>query len=198
MAKQRRSRIRLIAADRAELERRVASGSYPLQAAYRAKIILAAAAGHTDARIADELGLAERTVWMWRRRFVQHGLEGLDSHRKSPAPHRYDAAVFLSRLLGLASRTPGEFDPARAGQTRWTIKDLAQHLAAHPELGLGAPSRTTIGVVLKRNGIRLDRLVVAESASRVVEMNLQFSRGADERGRRRSPESLAFPQECTG
>jgi DNA-binding CsgD family transcriptional regulator len=164
MTPQRRSRIRLRAAERAELERRVAS-SYPSQVTYRAKIILGAAAGQTDARIADELGLAERTVWMWRRRFLQHGLEGLDSHRKSPAPHRYDAAVLLSRLLALASRTPGELDPARAGQTRWTIEDFAQYLAAHPELGLGAPSRSTIGVVLKRNGFRLDRLDVAKSAS---------------------------------
>jgi DNA-binding CsgD family transcriptional regulator len=64
MSKQRRSRVRLLAAERAELERRVASRTGSQQAAYRAQIILLAAAGHTDASIAHEFGLAERTVWM--------------------------------------------------------------------------------------------------------------------------------------
>src|ERR671939_2192501 len=77
MSKQRRSRVRLLAAERAELERRVAARTGSQQDAYRAQIILRAAAGQTDAQIADELGLAERTVWMWRRRFLQQRLDGL-------------------------------------------------------------------------------------------------------------------------
>jgi hypothetical protein len=31
-------------------------------------------------------------------------------------------------------------------------------VAAHPELGLGSPSKSTIGVILKRHQVRLDRL----------------------------------------
>jgi hypothetical protein len=44
------------------------------------------------------------------------------------------------------------------GQTHWSIKDLAQYVAEHPELGLGRPSKSTIGVILKRHKVRLDRL----------------------------------------
>src|SRR5919204_5967493 len=52
MPQQRRSRVRLLAAERAELERRVAARTGSQQAAYRAQIILRAAAGRTDASIA--------------------------------------------------------------------------------------------------------------------------------------------------
>src|SRR5713101_6975373 len=63
-----------------------------------------------------------------------------------------------ARLLVLACQKPSEVDPTRAGQTHWSINDLAQYVAAHPELGLGSPSKSTIGVILKRHQVRLDRL----------------------------------------
>src|ERR671927_840649 len=155
MSKQRRSRVRLLAAERAELERRVAARSGSQQDAYRAQIILHAAAGQTDARIAQELGLAERTVWMWRRRFLQQRLDGLKDRPKCPPPRQYHADI-QARLLVLACQQPSEVDPSRAGQTHWSIKDLAQYVAEHPELGLGAPSKSTIGVILKRHQVRLE------------------------------------------
>jgi hypothetical protein len=157
MPKQRRSRVRLLAAEHAELERRVAARTGSQQAAYRAQIILRAAAGQTDASIAHDLGLAERTVWMWRRRFIQQRLDGLEDRPKCPLPRQYDAEI-QARLLVLACQKPAEVDPSRAGQTHWSIKDLAQYVAAHPELGLGKPSKSTIGVILKRHKLRLDRL----------------------------------------
>jgi transposase len=157
MSKQRRSRVRLLAAERAELERRVAARTGSQQDAYRAQIILRAAAGQTDAQIAHELGLAERTAWMWRRRFLQQRLDGLNDRPKCPPPRQYHAEI-QARLLVLACQKPSEVDPSRAGQTHWSIKDLAQYVAAHPELGLGHPSKSTIGVILKRHQVRLDRL----------------------------------------
>ena len=67
-------------------------------------------------------------------------------------------ADIQARLLVLACHKPVEGDPTRAGQTHWSIKDLAEYVAAHPELGLGHPSKSTIGVILKRHELRLDRL----------------------------------------
>jgi transposase len=157
MPKQRRSRIRLLARERAALERRVAARTGSQQAAYRAQIVLRAAAGQSDASIAHDLGLAERTVWMWRRRFAQQRLDGLQDQPKCPPPRQYDAEI-QARLLVLACQKPAEIDPSRSGQTHWSIKDLAQYVAAHPELGLGTPSKSTIGVILKRHKLRLDRL----------------------------------------
>ena len=153
----RRGPIVLEAAERRELERRAAARTASQQAAYRAKVILRAADGQTDARIAAELRLAVRTVWEWRRRFARERLAGLRDRPKCPPPRRYTAAV-QARLLVLACRKPAEVDPTRAGQTHWTVQDLAAYVAAHPELGLGAPSKSTVGVVLKRHKLRLDRL----------------------------------------
>jgi transposase len=157
MSKQRRARIRLVAAERAELERRVAARTSSQQDAYRAQIILRAAEGQTDASIAQELGVAERTVWLWRHRFARQRLDGLKDHPKCPPPRQYHVDI-QARLLVLACQKPSEVDPTRAGQTHWSIKDLAQYVAVHPELGLGHPSKSTIGVMLKRHKLRLDRL----------------------------------------
>ena len=156
-SQQRRSRIRLLAAERSELERRVAARTTSQQDAYRAQIILRVAAGQTDASIAKDMGLAERTVWLWRHRFAEKRLDGLKDHPKCPPPRLYHADI-QARLLVLACQKPSEVDPTRAGQTHWSINDLAQFVADHPELGLGSPSKSTIGVILKRHQVRLDRL----------------------------------------
>jgi hypothetical protein len=147
----------LSAAERAELQRIVAARTSTQQAAYRAEIILRVADGQTDATIAREMGLAVRTVFVWRHRFVEQRLDGLEDHPKCPPPRRYHADI-QARLLVLACQKPSEVDPSRAGQTHWSIKDLAQYVAEHPQLGLGAPSKSTIGVILKRHQVRLDRL----------------------------------------
>src|ERR1700694_5773633 len=143
MSKPRRSRIRLLAAERAELERRVAARTSTQQDAYRAQIILHVAAGQTDAAIAQDMGLAERTVFLWRHLLAEQRLDGLKDRPKCPPPRQYHADI-QARLLVLACQKPSEVDPTRAGQTHWSIKDLAlaQYVAAHPELGLGSPSKS--------------------------------------------------------
>jgi len=157
MSKQRRARIRLSGGERAELERRVAARTSSQQDAYRAQIILHVAAGQTDASIAHDLALAERTVWLWRHRFAEHRLDGLSDHPKCPPPRQYHADI-QARLVVLACQKPAEVDPTRAGQSHWSINDLAHYVAAHPELGLGSPSKSTLGVIFKRHKLRLDRL----------------------------------------
>ena len=157
MPKQRRARIRLVAAERVELERRVAARTSTQQAAYRAEIILRVSDGQTDTTVAQDMGLAERTVWMWRHRFAQHRLDGLKDRPKCPPPRLYSAAI-QAKLLVLACQKPTDIDPTRGGQTHWSIKDLADYVAAHPELGLGHPSKSTIGAILKHHQVRLDRL----------------------------------------
>ena len=146
-----------MAAERNELERRVAARTSSQQAAYRAEIILRVADGQTDASIAPDMALAERTVWLWRHRFAQRRLGGLEDRPKCPPPRQYHQDI-QARLLVLACQKPAEVDPTRAGQTHWSIKDLTEYVAAHPELGLGHPSKSTIGVILKRHKLRLDRL----------------------------------------
>ena len=143
--------------ERAELERRVAARTSSQQAAYRAQIVLHAAENETDVQIAAALGRAVRTVWLWRRRFAEQRLAGLDDRPKCPPPRQYDADM-QAQLVVLACQKPAEVDPGWAGQTHWTMQTLAQYLRDHPDRGLGTPSKSTIGVILQRHQLRLDRL----------------------------------------
>src|SRR6266568_6148791 len=56
----RRTRIRLLATERSELQRRVAARTASQQDAYRAQIILRVAAGQTDAAIAQDIATFTR------------------------------------------------------------------------------------------------------------------------------------------
>ena len=144
MPKQRRSRIRLLAAERSELERIMVARTSTQQAAYRAEIVVRVADGQTDAAIAQDMGLAEPTVWPWRHRFAEHRLDGLKDHPKCPPPRQYQADM-QARLLVLACQKPAEVDPSRAGQTHWTIKDLAQYTAVCiPNSAWAIPARARL------------------------------------------------------
>jgi putative transposase len=157
MAGRRHAPLLLTTEERQELERRVAARTSSQQAAYRAQIILRAADGGTDAHVAKALGRAVRTVWHWRQRFMERRLAGLDDRPKCPPPRTYTADR-QAQLVVLACQKPGEVDPSWAGPTHWSIQTLAQYVRAHPDLGLGAPSKSTLGVILQRHQLRLDRL----------------------------------------
>lgn len=157
MARPRRTRLLLTSKERDELERRVTARTSSQQAAYRAHIILRAADGQTDGQIAQALGLAIRTVGEWRRRFVHQRVAGLEDRPKCPPPRRYSPET-QAKLVVLACQQPAEVDPSWAGQTHWTLQTLAQYLRDHPERGLGTPSKSTLGIILQRHQLRLDRL----------------------------------------
>ena len=155
-AMSRRARaIVLTGAERAELERRVRARTGSQQAATRARIVLRAAAGAENIAIAQELGVVRHTVQHWRDRFAAERLTGLADRPHRPPPRLYGPAV-QAGIVVLACRTPAEL--GWAGQTHWSVVDLARYIGAHPELGLGAPGKSTVGVILRAAGLRLDRL----------------------------------------
>ena len=55
----------------------------------RARIVLAAAAGEENLRIAGRLGVASNTVLMWRKRFFEEGIEGLADRKRSGRPRSF-------------------------------------------------------------------------------------------------------------
>ena len=91
----------------------------------RATIIQRASEGETIPQIAQRLGVDERMVRLWVKRFVTHGLPGLADAPRSGAPPRYDAAR-KARIIAL-SLTP----PQQVGQpfASWTYARLATYLA---------------------------------------------------------------------
>jgi len=67
--------------DRAELARLVRSGKTEQRVAFRSRIILKAADGLTNSRIAAELDTSRPTVIDWRKRYAAEGIEGLAHDR---------------------------------------------------------------------------------------------------------------------
>ena len=52
----------------------------------RARIVLLAADGEENVRIAERLGVAPNTVLKWRKRFWEEGIEGLADRKRSGRP----------------------------------------------------------------------------------------------------------------
>jgi putative transposase len=137
------------------LERIVRARTSSQQQARRAQIVLRAAEGASNTAIAAALGLARHTVQHWRDRFATERLAGRRDRPHCPPPRRYQATQ-QAAIVVLACRAPAEV--GWVGQTHWSIADLAQYIQAHPELGLGAPSTSTVGRILRAHELRLDRL----------------------------------------
>ena len=125
------------------------------QAAQRARIVLRAAAGGRNIDIAAELGVARHTAQHWRDRFAAERLAGLVDRPHRPPPRLYGPEI-QAAIVVLACRTPA--DLGWAGQTHWSVVDLARYIGGHPELDLGRPSKSTVGTILRAAGIRLGRL----------------------------------------
>jgi transposase len=141
--------------ERAELERIVRARTSSQQQARRAQIVLRAADGASNTAIAAALGLARHTVQHWRDRFATERLAGLRDRPHCPPPRRYPAPQ-QAAIVVLACQAPAE--RGWEGQTHWSIADLAQYIQTHPERGLGAPSTSTVGRILRAHDLRLDRL----------------------------------------
>jgi transposase len=55
----------------------------------RARIVLAAADGEENLRIADWLEVAANTVIKWRKRFCEEGMDGLVDRKRSGRPRSF-------------------------------------------------------------------------------------------------------------
>jgi transposase len=147
--------IVLTVEERNELQRRVRARTSSQQAAQRARIVLQAAEGARNIAIAAELGIARHTAQQWRDRFAAARLAGLEDRPHRPPPREYGAER-QARILVVACQSPAEL--GWSGQTHWSVRDLARYLGEHPELGVGHPSKSTVGKILQAADLRLERL----------------------------------------
>jgi transposase len=81
--------ITLSEAEERELRRRAARYTRPHREVIRAKVVLLAAAGHTDTEIARRLDCTDKTAAKWRRRFAEEGLAGLDERPRPGRPRSF-------------------------------------------------------------------------------------------------------------
>ncbi len=88
--------------------------------AQRARIVLLAAEGVSNAEIGRRVGVSRPTVLSWRGRYEQSGIAGLgDLDRSGRPPVIDDLAVVVATL---------EAPPASLGVTHWSARLLGKHL----------------------------------------------------------------------
>lgn len=140
--------IVLTAADRAELTRRVRAARTEHRDRLRARIVLAAADGASNAAIATKLGVHVDTVRKWRRRFAAGGLAAVADLPRSGRPRLF-TPVQVASVKALACTAPQESGVPLA---RWSTAELAcQAVAEHL---VDSISPTTIGRWLAADAIK--------------------------------------------
>ncbi|MGR8010658.1 IS630 family transposase [Streptomyces hypolithicus] len=92
------------------------------QARQRASIVLLAARGHSNARIATDTRLHVDTVRTWRGRFAAGGLPALADRRRSGRPARFTPAQ-VTEVKALTCQLPAE---TGIPLSRWPCPELAR------------------------------------------------------------------------
>lgn len=87
--------------------------------ALRARIVLACAEGGQNKEIAAEMELDRATVGKWRRRFVQHRVDGLHDDPRSGAPRTIED----TRIEAVVVKT---LESVPANATHWSSRGMAK------------------------------------------------------------------------
>jgi len=115
---------------RASERRRLTATAYgrktPHQDRVRAEIVLAAARGTPNARIAGRLRTSVDTVRTWRGRFADEGMEGLTDRERSGRPPRF-TPLQVAEVTALACQLPAETETPLS---RWSCPELAREAVA--------------------------------------------------------------------
>ena len=119
MARGRAVSIVLSDAERGELEQRVRRRKSSHGAARRARIVLLAAGGLSNTAIAGKLGVSRRTVGLWRARFAERRLEGLDDEPRPGAPRR----IGDDKIAEVVTRT---LETVPENATHWSRRSMAR------------------------------------------------------------------------
>jgi transposase len=110
--------------------------------ALRSKIVLACAEGVNNKSVAARLGCSENTVGKWRRRFIEHRLDGLSDEPRPGRPRTISVDQVEEVIVATLESTP-------PNATHWTRSKMAERS------GL---SRSTIGKIWKDFGLKPHRV----------------------------------------
>jgi transposase/transposase-like protein len=102
------------------------SQTAPYRQVQRARVLLLAADGVANARIAVQVGVNATTVRAWRERFAQDGLAKLGKVREGRGRKPVIAQATIDEIVRLTQQeTP-------AGQTHWSCRTMAKRAGVSP------------------------------------------------------------------
>jgi transposase len=140
--------LKVTESQREELTKWSQSRTLPAGDVFRARLILALADGSTWAQIAAILRTTKKTIALWKSRFEEAGIEGLEPRHKGSRPRAATATV-QARVARRVQHKPPD------GSTHWSCRKLAV------DLGL---SHSTVQRILARAKLqphRLDRYMAS-------------------------------------
>jgi transposase len=106
--------------------------------ALRARIILVSSTGKSDLDVAQAVRVHPKTVGMWRRRFVEHRMDGLFDEPRVGAPRSIDDAAVEEIVVQTLESTP-------EGCTHWSTRKMAKHAGI---------SFASVGRIWRANGLK--------------------------------------------
>jgi transposase len=139
----RAPKVRLTAEQQDDFERFAGSRTLAARLVERAKIILQAAAGKADVEIAKALDITRQTVGLWRRRFVEQGIAGIEKDAPRSGRPRIIAADKIDEIVSMTTRQT----PVNA--THWSTRTLA---------GVAGVSASTVGRIWRAHGLKPHRI----------------------------------------
>ncbi|SRR5712691_3072370 len=132
--------VTLTAAERKTLKKRARGAKTPHRDRLRAQIVLTAAHGHPNARIARDLGVSVDTARKWRARFAAWGLGGLKDLPRAGRPRRI-SELERAAVVALACQLPAATGVPLA---RWSGPELAAEI-----IRAGAADQISVSSVLR-------------------------------------------------
>src|SRR5215207_5934589 len=125
MAKGRAVAIVLDDAERGELTALTRKHGAPQALAERARIVLAAAAGLNNKKIAAKVGVCAATAGTWRNRFAARRMDGLYDEPRPGAPREIgDDKIAVTIRKTLETRPKGG--------THWSLRTMAKEIGHAP------------------------------------------------------------------
>src|SRR6478735_3992591 len=104
--------------------------SAPARVVQRARIVLSSAQGLTGPQIAERVGCTDPTVILWRRRYAERGIAGLDDAPRPGGPVSVMTPEVIAQVLADTVTPPPEALRAQ-GVTHWSARRLADWLGRH-------------------------------------------------------------------
>ena len=105
--------------ERAQLLSLAKSRALPHGLVQRALIVLACAEGEPNSAIAKRMRLTNATVGKWRKRYCEHGIEGLHDELRSGRPRTHEDER-VAEVINCALQTK----PSDA--TQWSVRSMAE------------------------------------------------------------------------
>jgi len=112
----------MTAAERETLETLQRSRMAAHQQVLRARVLLMAADGEANIRIAEEVGVTPVTVRAWRQRFSEDGLAGLEKIREGRGRKPSIPEETIAAIVQLTTTTTPE------GATHWSCRTMAKRV----------------------------------------------------------------------